>query len=364
MKDRVASALGVLFALLALALAQPRLPAQTPLAAPGSSGGSDLRLEGGPFLDYRINRARLLSDSGIEGLVRVEGRLWDGRSVDLFAARAAASTGAMDIAFYLDEGMRGFEVLVDGPVGTERLEVDLATETASEPATAGSAPTAGGGRTEVVALLRGLEPPTRVALGPPLPPAIDIENSSLSGAGSRALSAFARPAPRRAWPILLLLAAVGIVAAGVPRPEGRRRRLALILPCAAAASATVGLAFAAAPVSTLFVAVFPAYRASAPLSGVLDRRVEPRAGYSLVSYAPGQAEGKSQAALPVPARPGGSIELLGIAAPVERGIPLDDLDQLGSDLRFASPPSITSRGGRLLVGADELLTGWVVHDSE
>lgn len=55
------------------------------------------RLEGGPFVPYRINQGRLVLDEGLQGEVELVGRRWSGAQVSLFRTRVAARTQVLDL---------------------------------------------------------------------------------------------------------------------------------------------------------------------------------------------------------------------------------------------------------------------------
>lgn len=335
-------------ALSAAAIARRALPILALAIPPAAIRGAEplqARLDGGPFLPYRINRASLAADEGLLGDLELDGRRWDGTAIPLFRAQLGAQMGRTEIAFYLDEEVRGLEVRLAG-VGEPRvLQLDLTRAEGREPP----------GETKLRARMRALDPPLRFAPSARPPARFALEGSDLGSAGVRvAAILFGVPISRTPLIFLGLSSLAAALAAALPRSGGRRSALAVILPLAAALAVTPLVALLAPPPPTLFRAAFPGHDPSAPVSGVLERRIEERTDHTLISYAASQAEAGALAQR-------GRVELVGLSALPEQGIPLEEVAAPGSILRLFPAPVVTNRDGQLRLGGRGFILGWVVR---
>lgn len=336
-------------------------PAGSNLGAAGRSAGAGARLEGGPFLPYRFNRATLSSETPIRGRVEIEGRKWDGQVQLLFAGESRAATESFDTAFYLDEDFRSIEARALTVSGEIELEIDLSGMTGF-----GADMTAAEG--ELRRVMRSLYPPPRGETGTgPAAGRLSLEGMSLETAAFRALGLF-KPAPRPA-PLAILGAAAlaSILAAALPRAGSRRGRAATAL-CLAAALLGAGAICLASPPPLLFRAVFPTREPGLQLSGYLERRVLLAEGCELVEYGPGAADDERPSAEGGAAAAGGAAPEIADGAAVlallpPRGeIPLDVVAPEGSRARFSPPPLVVARDGWLYSGGRTSI-GWTVRES-
>jgi hypothetical protein len=147
---------------------------------------------------------------------------------------------------------------------------------------------------------------------------------------------------------------VALIAAAIAPSTRARLRFARILTLGGALGATVAIVYLAAPRPVFFSVTFPADGPDMRMSGVVEVRTEERPSYRRVVYAAGQGEG-------VRFGSPGTVELVGLWAPVERGIPVAEVVPIGALVRFSAPPLAILREGELLFAAKDFLTGWVVH---
>jgi hypothetical protein len=305
-------------------------------AAPG------LRLAGGPFLPYRVNHAVANHTDGILGQVELLGRRWDGAWVPLFRTRVVALSQVVELAFYLDEDIRGLELRVEGQRAEGITSVDLASGDGQS----------GPNDAEEAALrsrMRGLDPPIRLEPAGDAPERFSLVGSDLVLAGLQASSAlFVISASRT--PLILLggFVIAALIATMVDR------RIAKVLIVGMALGAAMAVVYLAAPRPTFISVSFPAAGPEARVSGVVERRVEELPDYRRVTYA-GQGEGTAL-------ERAGTVDLVGLWAPVGRGVPLVDIVPPGSRVRFSSPPVATWVDGELRFESKDFITGWVVHE--
>lgn len=316
------------------------LACMLPVLATASPG---LHLEGGPFLPYRLNHAVAVDAEGLSGLIEVSGVRWDGARVSLFRAEQEAQSQSVELAFYVDEDIRGLELKRDG---VREWAIDLAAEE-------GKTSTISAEETALRARMRGLDPPVHLALTSGAPERFSLMGSDLVLAGFQASSALfglsVRPAP---W---FLLAGFALVASliGIWSVSGGTWRLRLLRGGATLAAA-LAVTLMAVPEPTFFRVLLSGEGPGARVSGTLERRVDRWPGYTQVTYAAGEAEGGGA---PGP----GSVDLVGLWTPAGTGIPVPEVAPGGSLVRFSSPPRVIRAGGDLRFASADFITGWVVH---
>ena len=290
------------------------------LASPG------LRLEGGPFLPYRINQAVAVDDDGLLGILELQGLRWDGSRVPLFRTRVAALSQSVELAFYLDEDFRGLELRGDGPSSHRAASLDLA-----------AAGTLGAEETALRVRMRGLAPPVHFAPDVNAPPRFALLGTDLVTAGFQASSAlFGRSISRLPLMLLGAFTLAAWIASIIPPTTRRGRVWVRAVSAGTALVATVAVVYLAAPRAVFYSVAFPA-------SGVVERRTEELPGYTRVAYrGPGA----------------GTVELVGLWAPLATGVPVRDVVPVDAWVRFSSPPLVLGEG--VLVSKD-FVTGWVIH---
>jgi len=293
------------------------------------------RLEGGPFLPYRINHATVSREEGLTGRLELLGQRWDGGKVPLFRTEVEGRTQAVDVVFYLDEDIRSLELRAPG---AGPAHVELVREEGSDPAEAA-----------LRQRMRRFNPPAHLETSGTPPERFSLGGTDLGMAGFQASYAlFLLPISRLPLAPLAGFALVAVFAAALGR-RGPALRAGAVL------AATVLGVYLAAPKPTLYRIVFPAEGPEARMSGVVERRIEERPGARHVVYAAGQEEGGIQAH-------GGSTELVGLWAPARTGISLEELVPPGARVRFSSPPLATLEHGETRLTAPEFVTGWVLHE--
>ena len=309
-----------------------------------------LRLDGGPFLPYRINHATATSSEGLFGSVELLGQRWDGTRVPLFRTHVTARSQAVELVFYLDEDIRGLELQVDGQGMEEPVSIDLA---ASE----GKSGAVDESETVLRNRMRGLDPPIHLAPDGDPPQRFSMVGSDPIMAGFQASYALFSISVSRA-PLVPLggFILVTMFAAAITPSTRRRQIIARAITIFVVLGVTVAIVFLAVPRPTLFSVAFPTDRPDARISGVLERRIEELPGYTRVTYAAGQGEGFG-------AMESGNVELVGLWAPAGRGVPMADIVPSGSLVRFSVPPLATLLDGELMFGSKDFVTGWVVHAS-
>ncbi|HNX31523.1 MAG TPA: hypothetical protein PKM35_07955 [Holophaga sp.] len=294
------------------------------LLAAAATASPGLRLEGGPFRPYRINRAAVVDDEGLLGRLELWGLRWDGARVLLFRAPVAARTRSLDADFYLDEDIRNLEVVVDEPGAGRSATFEAAAPGTPDPAEAA-----------LRLRMRGLEAPLLIVQHGDGPAAFDFRGSDVVTAAFQASSAlFTLPVDRAP---LLLLGAFALVALAASASRRREARALVIL---AALGTTAAVFSLAAPRAVLFSLVFP----DGKVPGTVRRTVREAPGCTRIAYV--DAEGS------------GGLELVALRAPAGTGIPVDDVVPPGGQVRFSSPPTIT---GERLMTSEAFTTGWVLH---
>ena len=274
-------------------------------------------------------------DAGLAGPLELVGLRWDGGRVPLFRTEVAGRTQSVEVVFYLDEDIRGLELRVPGEAP---LDLDLAREDGP------------GAEMGMRKQLRGFDPPTHLEAAGLPPERFSLGGADLVMAGFQASYAlFAIPI---SWLPLAPLAGFAVVAL-FAATLGRK---GIFLTVGAALAATLLVVRLAGPKPTLYRVLFPAEGPDSRVSGVVERHIEELPGYRRVTYAAGQGEGAPFSRL-------GSIELIGLWAPVGAGIPVTELVPPGARVRFSSAPLATAVGGEVLFGAGDFVTGWVLHDS-
>jgi len=293
-----------------------------------------LRLEGGPFLPYRINRATAIREEGFSGSLELVGLRWDGGRVPLSRSEVEGRIQAVALAFYLDEDIRSLELAARGEAP---LRLDLAGE-----------PALGAAETDVRKRMRGFDPPAHLEAAGTPPERFSLGGADLVMAGFQASYAlFSLPVSWVPLAPLAGLAGVAVVASAL----GRR---GAVLSGVAALATTLLVVPLAAPRPMLYRVVFPGEGPETRVSGVVERRIEERAGYRQVVYAAGQAEGSVYPQA-------GSAELVGLWAPGGTGLPVEEVVPSEALVRFSTPPlAISGRGGTRL-SAPDFVTGWVLH---
>jgi len=317
-------------------------PVAAPLAVMLALGAAlparaDTRLEGGPWLPYRINRAKVAGDEPFKGLVELRGRLWDGSSRLLFRSEATARTRTMPIAFYADEEIRSLELAIDGREAARAASLD--------PLPPGEADR-----------MRALVPPQRLAAGRNAPASLALEGAVAAQAGARIASrAFVPRMPVEALAVLAVSALAAAAAAALGRRDGRRSGASVALALAAALGGATGAALAATPAPTLYRAALPLEEPSTPLWGTIYRTETPFDGWRLVECRTENAQdGES----------GKRLVLLGIASGAGRGIPLEPLGEPDRPIRLSAAPLIVGREGSFLVESEYFLMGWAIHEGD
>lgn len=307
----------------------------------------DLRLEGGPFLPYRINHAVASDAEGMLGSLELAGQRWDGSRVTLFRTFLKARSEAVDLVFYLDEDIRGLELKVEGQGTVRTSSVDLA-------AGEGRSGAITEGEVEARDRMRRLDPPVHLTPEGSASERFSLMGSDVVMAGFQASSLFGLPVSR--VPLLLLggFALLALAAAAIPSDTTRGKVWARTLAIVASLGATIAVVLLTAHRPTLFTVAFADDGPGARVSGVLERRIDELPGYTRMAYAAGQEEGPG---LPKPDQ----VELVGIWAPTDGGIPVTDVVPPGSLVRFSSPPTATVAEGEALLGSKDFITGWVVH---
>jgi hypothetical protein len=310
-------------------------------AAPG------LSLEGGPFLPYRINHATARSTGGLFGNVELAGQRWDGVRVPLCRMRATTRSEVLDLVFYLDEEIRGLELQVDGQ---GPASIDIA-------AGEGKAGAIEAGETALRSRMRSLNPPVHLAREGEAPERFSLGGSDLVMTGFQASNAlFADPVSRAPLVPLGGFVLAVLIAAMIAPSTRRRRIIARALTVSAVLGATVAIVYLAAPRPRLYSVALPADGPDARVSGVVERMTEELPGYTRVTYAAGRGEGSGNAG-------SGTVNLVGLWAPGQRGVPVADLVPPGSLVRFSSPPLVTLLDGEFVFGSKGFVTGWVVHEN-
>jgi len=327
--------------------------ASAPLTAEGR-----LRLEGGPLLPYRFNRALLASEAGLRGDIVATGVRWDGSRAVLFRSAVAATTDSFEVAFYLDEDFRSLELRAGTAAGEAGLSLDLSRSTGlGAPADPAEAATR--------SAMRELRPPIKALPSEAVPRRMPLDGLDLLTAASRAASTlFDPPYP---WAAIALLAAAAIaaaVAAALPRrgegdeaAGGGAKKGGFSFPSALftlggilAVSAAAALLASRPPV--LYRAIFPSRDPSLTLSGYLERRSSARGGYALVQYSP-PSEG--------PAELAESAILVAIEVPPGSRLPLDEAAPAAARVRFSPPPVVAERGGSFFLEGNSV--GWVLDET-
>ncbi len=323
-----------------------------PLAA--VPGEARARLEGGPFLPYRINAATLKDPSGLIGEMRLEGRSWDGSRLPLFEGRNAASSSSAELHFYLDEDIRSLVLTAADASGQVSIELDLSAEENRQGAL-GPAELAERDR------MRALSIPPRLAA--PISPeggSLVLEASDILAAARLASSRFFAPQRPPIAITVLAISALGLALASLLRRGGPRLRGAGIgLGIALALAGAIVAAAMAAPGPWLFRAAFPPAAQGSQVSGVLERRLELRPGYTLVSFAPGEAESS-----PAPLQKWPALLFIGFSTSGAAGIPLAELGPEGSLMRLSPAPMVSSRGGSMTLRSGSFTTGWIVNEGD
>lgn len=294
------------------------------LLAAAAAASPGLRLEGGPFQPYCLNRAVVVDEEGLLGRVELRGLRWDGARVPLFRTCAAARTRTLDVDFYLDEDIRNLELSAGDPGAGRSATFEAAAPGALDPAEAAL-------RTR----MRALELPLLLAQTGKGPEQFEFKGSDVVTAAFQASSAlFALPVVHAP---LLLLGGFALVALAASAVSRKGARAVVLLAALGSAAAVVPLA---APRAVLFSVAFPAGK----VPGAVRRSVQELPGYTRIAYA--DAEGP------------GALELVALRVPAGSGIPMTEVVPPGGRVRFSSPPMVTE--GRSL-RSEAFLTGWVVH---
>ena len=312
-----------------------------------------LHLEGGPFLPYRMNHAVVTSPNGLLGTVELLGQRWDGTLAPLYRCQGSARSESVDLVFYLDEDIRGLRLQVDGQESDGAAFIDLATDE-------GKSGAMEVGETVLRNRMRSLDPPIHLAPDGDPPERFSLVGSDLIMSGFQASSALFSISASRA-PLIPIggFLLIVLITAALPLNTGRRRILASTLTICAAFGSTAVIVYLAVPRPTLFSVAFAADRHDAKISGVMERKVDERPGYTRVAYAARQ-ELQSDAVKPETGNPG-TVELVGLWAPTRIGVPVTDIVPSGSLVRFISPPLVTLVDGVPVLGSKNFITGWVVH---
>lgn len=301
---------------------------------------ADVRLDGGPFLPYRINQAVLADATGMEGTVEIVGRRWDDTRVPLFRTRLTAVSESVKACFYLDEDIRALEVTRGE--GEAIFMLDLAAEQRGLVAT-----------DEDTALrdrMRALAPPVHTTPGGEAPSRFTLMGSDLGMAGFQAASTLFRWSPPPAPALVLLgfsLIAALIAAIQAPTRRGKLAKQFLLVVLVLGGSATVLLL--GRPKAILFRVAFPRTEAAAQLSGVLERRTEELDGYQRVTYSTDRKEEDAP------------VQLIGVWAPPGTTLPMRDALPEGAAVRFSRPPCIELEGSEYQLMGQWFVTGWVDH---
>lgn len=291
-----------------------------------ATASPSLRLEGGPFLPYRVNQAVAVDDEGLFGRLELLGLRWDGRRIPLFRTQVAARSQSVALVFYLDEDIRGLELQSEGPGSNATAALDLA-----------AVGTIGAEETLLRTRMRGLKPPVHRSPEEYAPGRFVLSGSDLASAGFQASSALFGHAASRVplLPLGAFVLAVWVIASISPA-AGRRRTILRVVTAATVVTVAIAVVYLAVPKPRLFKVAFPK-------TGVVERKTFEWPEYTLVVYTGPEA---------------GTVELVGFWAPLGTGIPVADVVPPGARVRFSVPPIATGEG---VLVSEVFVTGWVVH---
>lgn len=303
-------------------------------SAHGLASFGDLRLEGGPFLPYRIATARIGNEGGREGTIRLLGLPWEGKPRLLFETTVDAYAEIVEAAFYIDEELRALVVERVSRGEVERgPETPLLRREGESPEEARLSAEMRAFPFPLVETSRG-DPPASFALA---------EDSLESAARKAAGRLFVLPGPGRS--ILVVLGAFALASVLLGRLRFPKRRtelvLALIFSLAAAGLVVIFLPQQA----LLYTVALPSADPAARLSGSLVGRNEGGQGWR------GRAYGEN-----------GEIDFMGILAPRDRRLPLELIAAPDLRFRFDRAPRMILDRGKLWIETDGLTLVWRLHD--
>ena len=333
-KAAVAAACALAFA---AALPIPLVPAGT------GTAGTVLRLSGGSFEPYRFAHARLECEAGIRGHVDAVGTDWNGGERLLYEARYDAWTMAIDLVFYVDEGLKGIEIEADTGSGRQGLNIDLATL-----ALAKAVPNEA--ELDRRASLRDLPLPFSSPKQARLPAAFRLDASGLSDAASQiAASCFCLDPQTGVLAVLAIFIMSASTLAAMWRRMPPRASLVLTLGLSLLATAAVAVVIPREP--RIIIAELPRPKGEGPLPISGDYALDPAVpdGSPVVRYSTSD--------------PGG-LSFLAVSTPGKEGIPLSVLEGREGSLVFSSPPSVVARGGSLELHFERWTTGWMSWQHE
>lgn len=290
------------------------------VAAPG------LRLEGDPFLPYRINHGVAADEDGLIGTLELLGLRWDGARIPLFRAPVGARSQSVELDFYLDEEFRGLELRIGSERSVSIPLADVGLVDAEEAA--------------LRLRMRGLVPPTHISPEARSPQSFQLLGSDPLAAGSLAASElFGLPVSRLPLAPLGVFAAVTLLLSAIPWAVRGRRRIAWGVMAGASIGATLLVVHLGAPRPRVFSVAFP----GAGGASRVERRTDEQPAYTRVTYSGAGA---------------GPVELIGLWAPTGTGIPVAEVVPAEARVRFSAPPLIAGEGRFL---SRDFVTGWVVH---
>lgn len=314
-----------------------------PIRAQAEAVGTNLRLSGGSFAPYRFTHARLESDAGIIGDVRVTGTDWNGGTRPLYAGRNEAWAGAIDLVFYIDEGLKSLEIDAETGSGRQSLSIDLSTLALAKavPDDAELARRAS---------LRDLPLPFSSPRQARPPENFELAASGLADAASQiAASCLCLDPPTEALAALALFIAAAAGLAAMKRRMQPKTALA----------ATLGLSLLAVAAVILFLPREPRIT----IADLPRSRGEVSMPYrgNLV-LAPGAASGVSVMRYLTSDPP--DLSFMAISTPGKSGISLSLMEAQPGSFVFSSPPVVVARGAGLELHFERWTTGWMVWQDE
>lgn len=328
---------------LAFVLSFAGAPPFSPMPAEAEMAGSGLGLSWESFEPYRFARARLACEAGIRGRVGAVGTDWNGGKRLLYEGRNEAWTDSIDLAFYVDEGLKSIEIEADTGAGRQGLSLDL-----SVPALSQAVP----GDAELArrAALRDLPLPFSTPRQARPPAAFALAASGLSDAASQiAAACLCLDPPTAALAALALFIATVSLLAATRRRMAPGASLAMTLGLSALAVAAVVMFLPREPRIIIAELPRPLVEGSMPYSGDLVLDSGAPDGGSVMRYST--------------SNPGG-LSFFGVSTPGESGVPLSVLEEREGNLVFSSPPAVIAGNGVLELRFERWTTGWLAWQGE
>lgn len=320
------------------ALVFPVASSLVPLQAQAGSQGTGLRLTDAVFEPYRFTHAKLESEAGIIGDIRVTGMDWNGGSRLLFSGRSKAWTKSVDVVFYVDESLKSLAIDAETGSGRQTLTLDLAALALGE-AVPDDAELARR------AMLRDLPLPFTSPRQTRPPRIFLLAASGLSDAASQiAAACIALEPPTKALGALSLF----IVAASGLAALRRRMRPASALTATVCLSllALSAVAFLIPREPRIIIAHLPQPEGEGPLPyrGDLVLGEDAAGEASVIRYSTSDS---------------GWLSFVAISTPGDRGIPLAVMEARPGSFVFSSSPVVTARGTDLELHCERWTTGWM-----